>query len=74
MNKEKIKEFDLTASKLGLDGEQMDELRDILRKALTLQKKELLEMIEKPKSWNEWSVERQLGYNQALEDIKKLLT
>jgi len=49
-------------------------LEDFISTLLALRKKELLEKIEKPKSWNEWSVERQLGYNQALEDIKKLLT
>jgi len=40
--KEPIKEFDIMASKLGLDGEQMDELRVLLRKALQSQKEELL--------------------------------
>lgn len=33
MNKDLEKEFDIVASSLGLDGEQMDEMRDLFRKA-----------------------------------------
>lgn len=43
------KEFDILSSSLGCDGEQMDELRDFIRKTLFSQKKECIKSIEKEK-------------------------
>ena len=44
---EKIKQFDIKALELGLDGEQMDELRHLFRKTLTSQREEIVEDIDK---------------------------
>ena len=64
------------------------QIKSFILKALSSQKKELLEKIEKMKEeeqrWNEHvgeeaerfekETERIISYNQALEDIEKLLT
>jgi len=63
--KEPIKEFDIMASKLGLDGEQMDELRDVLRKALKAKNQEhkrYLEILQE---------EIAIGIMEAKEKVKQ---
>ena len=62
---ELIKEFDIIASKLGLDGEQMDELRDVLRKALKAKNQEhkrYLEILQE---------EIAIGIMEAKEKVKQ---
>ena len=42
-----IKEFDIKTSVLGLDGEQMDEIRDFIRQLLIQERKEVVLAIDK---------------------------
>jgi len=54
-----------------------DKIRELENKILelkeVLQKQELLDTINKPEHWDNWSVERQLGYNFAIDQIKQPL-
>ena len=49
-------------------------IEEIEKQSLSLQKQEIVEEIEKPENWDNWSIERQLGYNFALNQLKQKLT
>lgn len=71
MTNKQIIKFDTMASKLGLDGEQMDELRDLFRKALYHQCQEFKRVIESYK-WKDNSDES-AAHNQSLTDILRVV-
>lgn len=59
-----------------LNEKKMEKLREKdYDKAISKAEAQLKAMLlgaepKEPKSWNNWSIERQLGYNQAIEDFR----
>ena len=49
-------------------------IKEIEKQSFSLQKQEIVEKIEKPENWDNWSIERQLGYNFALNQLNQKLT
>ena len=47
---------------------------NFIRKLLSQQKQEIVGEIEKPANWDNWSIERQLGYNFVLNQLKQNMT
>ncbi len=52
----------------------LEDLKAFISQKLTERTRQVIEeSAETPEHWNQWSIERQLGYNQAILNFKKQL-
>jgi len=49
--------------------ENIDKIMEYANEYAAIQKKEIVEKIEKPKDWDNWSIERQLGYKFVIQQL-----